>query len=132
MQYEGLGESQDPLFSDSHGKPPAYFTGPVTLVTFGAEQYVWPPEGAKSHADPDGPRVTKTSTVKSDEAFLLPRASVTVLRGRIDRAGAFVALGSAILRGQVLRIADCREKCWPERFGLQPLSEDEDTGVNWS
>jgi hypothetical protein len=71
-------------FSNSSGKPPAHFTGPVTLVTFGAEQYVWHPEGAKSHADPDGPPTTKTLNIKSVESFNLPKASVTVLRGRID------------------------------------------------
>jgi hypothetical protein len=27
------------------------------MVTFGSEQYVWKPDGAKSYADPDGPPV---------------------------------------------------------------------------
>jgi len=35
------------------------FTGPVTMVTFGSEQYVWKPDGAKSYADPDGPPVAR-------------------------------------------------------------------------
>jgi hypothetical protein len=71
-------------FSNSSGKPPTYFTGPVTVATFGAEQYVWRPEGARSHADPDGPPLKATLDVKSGESFNLPKASVTVLRGRID------------------------------------------------
>jgi len=53
-------------------------------VTFGAEQYVWHPDGAKSHADPDGPAVTKTLSGKNGELVTLPRASVTVLRGKVN------------------------------------------------
>jgi hypothetical protein len=60
-----------------------HFAGPVTMVTFGAEQYVWHPAGATSHADPDGPPATSTLNVKSGEGFTLPKASVTVLRGKL-------------------------------------------------
>ena len=42
-------------FDDSKAK--RAFAGPVTMVTFGSEQYVWKPDGAKSYADPDGPPV---------------------------------------------------------------------------
>ena len=71
-------------FADADGKQTQHFTGPVTMVTFGAEQYVWHPDGAKSHADPDGPPARKTLNVKSGEPVTLPKASVTVLRGKID------------------------------------------------
>jgi hypothetical protein len=71
-------------FADAGGKETAHFAGPVTMVTFGAEQYVWHPAGPKSHADPDGPLVTTQVNAKSGEAFTLPKASVTVLRGRIE------------------------------------------------
>jgi len=71
-------------FADSSGKQAARFTGPVTMVTFGAEQYAWHPEGAKSHADPDGPTARKTLAGKDGEVVALPKASVTVLRGKID------------------------------------------------
>jgi hypothetical protein len=71
-------------FAGSGGKAAQHFTGPVTMVTFGAEQYVWHTEGPKSHADPDGPPATKSINVKSGESFSLPKASVTVLRGKID------------------------------------------------
>ena len=60
-----------------------HFSGPVTMVTFGAEQYVWHPAGAKSYADPDGPAAMSTLNAKSGEAFTLPKASVTVLRGKL-------------------------------------------------
>jgi hypothetical protein len=71
-------------FADTAGKQVAHFTGPVTMVTFGAEQYVWHPEGPKSHADPDGPPATKALSGKSVEEFNLPKASVTVLRGKLE------------------------------------------------
>ena len=71
-------------FADAHGKQPAHFSGPLTMVTFGAEQYHWHPEGAKSHADPDGPAARTTLSAKSGEVVTLAKASVTVLRGKID------------------------------------------------
>jgi hypothetical protein len=71
-------------FAGASGKPSAHFAGRVTMVTFGAEQYVWHSEGPKSHADPDGPPVTKALSVKSGESVRLPKASVTVLRGRVE------------------------------------------------
>jgi hypothetical protein len=71
-------------FADASVNHSGHFNGPVTMVTFGAEQYDWHPDGPKSHADPDGPAARKTINVKSGEAVTLPRASVTVLRGKID------------------------------------------------
>jgi hypothetical protein len=43
------------VFCDSKNKRKASFSGPVTLVTFGSEQYVWKNDGENSHADPDLP-----------------------------------------------------------------------------
>lgn len=71
-------------FDDASGAPPRYFAGAVTMVTFGAEQYVWHPEGSTSHADPDGPPASRSINVK-DGAGFTSKASVTVLRGRLDR-----------------------------------------------
>jgi hypothetical protein len=65
------------------GKRQHALTGPVTMVTFGSEQYVWKADGAKSHADPDGPPVAKIIP-DARGPFTLPKASVTVLRGRIN------------------------------------------------
>jgi F5/8 type C domain/Glycosyl hydrolases family 39 len=62
----------------------AHFAGPVSRVTFGAEQYVWHPEGSESHADPDGPPATSTIEAKPDEPLTLPRASLTILRGHLS------------------------------------------------
>ena len=70
-------------FADGTAGAIRHFVGPVTMITFGAEQYVWHPEGAKSHADPDGPPSTSMLNMKSGDRFTLPKASVTVLRGKI-------------------------------------------------
>jgi len=66
-------------FDDNGGSPLRYFSGTVTAVTFGAEQYVWHPQGAKSHADPYGPPATTSMDLRCR------RLSVTVLRGKLDR-----------------------------------------------
>jgi hypothetical protein len=70
--------------AESRGAAVAHFRGPVTMVTFGAEQYAWHPDGPKSHADPDGPPVTSTMNPKAGDAVSLPRASITILRGQIE------------------------------------------------
>jgi hypothetical protein len=70
-------------FAGDGGKQPKHFSGELTMVSFGAEQYVWHPDGPKSHADPDGPPLKETLQVKSGEEVTLPRASVTVVRGGI-------------------------------------------------
>jgi hypothetical protein len=71
------------VFDDSRKKRNASFTGPVSLVTFGSEQYVWINDGPNSHPDPDGPPVATTIAASSQTTFMLPRASVTVLRGKV-------------------------------------------------
>ena len=70
-------------FADAGSKKVAHFAGSVTMVTFGAEQYAWHSQGPKSHADPDGPAATSTVNA-SGGTFNLPRASLTVLRGKIE------------------------------------------------
>jgi hypothetical protein len=67
------------------GKTKRLFSGPVTLVTFGSEQYVWKNDGTNSHADPDGPPVATTVVGSPQATFTLPKASITVLRGRVER-----------------------------------------------
>jgi hypothetical protein len=60
------------------------FQGPVHVVTFGSEQYVWRANGAQSHAEPDGPPAAHVAPSGAQTTFTLPKASVTVLRGRIE------------------------------------------------
>lgn len=64
-------------------KSQRHFDGKISVTTFGAEQYVWHPGGAESHADPDGPPAVSSLDAKVDTQFTLPRASITVLRGKI-------------------------------------------------
>ncbi|MGB2645176.1 MAG: discoidin domain-containing protein [Candidatus Acidiferrum sp.] len=71
-------------FADATTNRAQQFSGQVTRVTFGADQYVWHPEGAKSHADPDGPPATSTLNAEPGGSFTLPRASITILRGKIE------------------------------------------------
>lgn len=67
---------------DSGGAAGA-LSGKVRIATFGAEQYVWHPDGAKSYAEPDGPLHHAEVEAKPGAAFTLPKASVTVIRGNV-------------------------------------------------
>jgi hypothetical protein len=70
-------------FEDSKTRQDASFSGSVTLVTFGSEQYVWINDGPNSHADPDHPPIATTVAAGSQTVFTLPKASITVLRGKV-------------------------------------------------
>ena len=74
-------------FEDGRKKREAFFSGPTTLVTFGSEQYVWINDGPNSHADPDHPPVAWTVEAGSQTTFTIPKASITVLRGRVTGLG---------------------------------------------
>ena len=58
------------------------FSGPVTMVTFGKEQYQWYPDRKRGHAAPDGPPVESTLTGSEGTLYTLPAASLTILRGK--------------------------------------------------
>jgi hypothetical protein len=70
-------------FEDAKSKQSFYFSGPVRFVTFGSEQYVWINEGPNSHADPDGPPLGTTVQASSGTSYIVPKASITVLRGKV-------------------------------------------------
>ncbi|MGE5144354.1 MAG: glycosyl hydrolase family 5, partial [Acidobacteriota bacterium] len=70
------------VFEDAKRKRTASFSRPVTLVSFGSEQYVWINDGPNSHPDPDHPPVA-TQLRGPPSTFTLPQASITVLRGRV-------------------------------------------------
>jgi hypothetical protein len=65
------------------GKGTNYFAGQVERITFGSEQYQWHPDEKGGHADPDGPVVRSTVAGAPGSLYTLPKASITVLRGRI-------------------------------------------------
>ena len=62
----------------------AHFAGSVQTVTFGAAEYVWRPSGPTSHADPAGPTKRATVQWKDGQTVELPKASVTVLTGKVS------------------------------------------------
>ena len=70
-------------FDNSKTKQGVSFSGPVTLVTFGSEQYVWIDDGPNSHPDPDHQPVATMLTAAPQTTFTLPKASITVLRGKV-------------------------------------------------
>jgi hypothetical protein len=75
------------VFQNLRNNRTASFGGPVSFVTFGSEQYVWINDGPNSHADPDHPPVASIVEAKSLTTFTLPKASITVLRGRTPNLG---------------------------------------------
>ena len=75
------------LFDDTDAEAEHTFIGPVTMVTFGKDQYQWHPNRKEGYADPDGPAVTTTIQAPANAVYLLPPASVTVVRGKIGAMG---------------------------------------------
>jgi hypothetical protein len=59
----------------------AALSGPISTITFGSEQYMWQSQGASSHPDPDDPPVRRILPAGT-ASVTLPKASVTVLRGK--------------------------------------------------
>jgi hypothetical protein len=55
----------------------------VDRITLGAKEYQWRPNGADGHADPDGPQVKSTVSGGAGAVYALPKASITILRGKI-------------------------------------------------
>ncbi len=51
----------------------------------GSEQYNWINDGQNSHPYPDNPPVANTVVENGQTAFILPKASITVLRGKRGR-----------------------------------------------
>ena len=70
-------------FADAEPQSDRYFVGDVTRVTFGAEKYQWRPNGPHGLADPDGPQVKSTVSGGKGATYSLPKASITVMHGRI-------------------------------------------------
>ncbi|HTW59995.1 MAG TPA: discoidin domain-containing protein [Terriglobales bacterium] len=60
-----------------------FFSGAISMVTFGSEQYMWKSDGPNGHPEPNLPPVTKTIPASLSKVTL-PKASVTVLRGKVE------------------------------------------------
>ncbi|MGA7753416.1 MAG: hypothetical protein WCB05_11310, partial [Candidatus Sulfotelmatobacter sp.] len=63
--------------------PDKSFDESVSLITFGSEQYMWKSAGPNGHPEPNDPPVRKTLAAGT-QSVVLPKASVTVLRGRVQ------------------------------------------------
>jgi hypothetical protein len=73
------------VFTDPAARRERHFSGPVDRITFGSAEYQWYPDGGRSgHADPDGPPSKSVVTGEADTLYTLPKASIIVLRGRIE------------------------------------------------
>ena len=70
-------------FAGAGGKSDRHFSGSVDRITFGSNEYQWHREGAGGHADPDGPPSKSKVDASADALYQLPKASITVLRGKI-------------------------------------------------
>src|SRR5262249_10147164 len=70
------------VFADGDAK--RHFTGKVDRVTFGSNEYVWHADGERGHADPDGPPAKSQVTGGADAMYQIPKASITVLRGKLQ------------------------------------------------
>ena len=84
---ESNSHSAKVVFENSDSKRRGFFAGPVDVVTFGSEQYVWISDGTNSHADPDHPPVAIRVVAGAQTTFTLPKASITVLRGKLQGIG---------------------------------------------
>jgi hypothetical protein len=67
------------------GQHQSSFSGQVDRITFGPNEYQWHPATGGGHADPDGPPSKSTVQGSADTLYQLPKASITVLRGRIGQ-----------------------------------------------
>ncbi|MGB2627582.1 MAG: discoidin domain-containing protein [Candidatus Acidiferrum sp.] len=75
------------VFQDSEAKKESAFAGPITMITFGKNQYQWHPARRNGYADPDGPAASSTIAGGENSIYTLPPASLTVLRGEIAEVG---------------------------------------------
>ncbi len=71
-------------FHDASTNRNLQFNHAVTQITFGRAQYQWHPKGASGYPKPDGPPVTTALVGGARTKYLIPAASITVLRGKVE------------------------------------------------
>jgi hypothetical protein len=69
-------------FHDDDAHADNSFVGRIERITFGKDQYTWHSALRDGYPDPDGPAARSTLPAGTDR-YILPAASMTVLRGRI-------------------------------------------------
>lgn len=70
-------------FENAKEKRNSAFLGNISWISFGSDQYVWINDGPNSHPDPNLPPAAKSIDANAQTIFALPKASITVLRGKI-------------------------------------------------
>lgn len=71
-------------FADLNTKHAKHFTGSVDRIALGAKEYQWHADvGGVGHADPDGPAAKTVVPGGAGVTYVLPKASIVVLRGKI-------------------------------------------------
>jgi len=75
-------------FVDKDGGRTRQFVGAVDRITFGSGEYSWHPgkDGRGAKVDPDGP--PSKFTIQANTTYVLPKASIVVLRGHISETAA--------------------------------------------
>jgi hypothetical protein len=73
------------VFHDAEAKADRHFEGPISMVTFGSSQYQWHSAGREGYADPDNPPLKSTTNGTEGSTYMLPAASLTVLRGTVTQ-----------------------------------------------
>lgn len=73
------------VFRNSETSRDRSFTGEVELTTFGGAQYAWHPSVSGGSAEPDGPAIKSTQSVSAETTLVLPKASITVVRGSLSK-----------------------------------------------
>jgi len=71
------------VFHDEAAGRDLSFSGEVEVARFGPVDYSWHADGANGHAAPDGPPSFARQKGGAPARYLLPRASLTVLTGRV-------------------------------------------------
>ncbi len=72
------------LFHDAQLNRDRTFQGEVRVASFGKDNYAWHPNAANGYAQPDGPIANSIKRGGPGGTYVLPRASVTVIRGKIE------------------------------------------------
>ncbi len=81
---KGRSQSVTVDFHDTTDDSHHAFAGTVAQVSFGAANYRWHSHGVNGFPAPDGPASSSTVPSGAGAIFILPKASITVLRGAIS------------------------------------------------
>ena len=70
-------------FENAKEKRHSFLSGNISWMSFGSDQYVWINDGPNSHPDPNLPPAHAIIAANPQTIFTLPKASITVIRGRL-------------------------------------------------